>query len=197
SFTPTFTWTIGQYVDNHRIEVDNDDNWFNGVVDNVVLGATDNTWTKPSPGYSTGTYYWRVIAINQWGENVSDNTWQFTVVGAPPTKPQLYKPDNNAYVRRNPTFEWVVANNADNHRIEVDNDDNWFNGVVDNVVLGATDNTWSKTWPSFYQYRTYYWRVVAVNPLGENYSEVRLFTVIADWDITESWTFTINSIALS
>jgi membrane protease YdiL (CAAX protease family)/PKD repeat protein len=69
--TPTFAWMRGANADNHRIEVDNDSD-FSSPVDNVaVLPPNDNTWTKPSPGYAPGIYYWRVWAINQYGESCS------------------------------------------------------------------------------------------------------------------------------
>jgi len=80
---PTFAWTRGSGADNHRIEVDNDNNWANGVVDNVVVAApNDNTWTKTGVGYPVGTYYWRVWAQKTQGENVSENTWTFYVCKA-------------------------------------------------------------------------------------------------------------------
>jgi len=77
--TPTFTWTGGLYADNHRIEIDNDSD-FSSLIDNVVRPLTDNTYT-PVNGYPTGTYYWRVWAVNAFGENCSENTWQFTISG--------------------------------------------------------------------------------------------------------------------
>lgn len=76
--TPTFEWETGWWAENHRIEVATDIN-FTNVVDNVTV-VGDNKWTKPSPGYGPGTYYWRVWAVNAAGENVSENVWQFTCV---------------------------------------------------------------------------------------------------------------------
>ncbi|MEM1981440.1 MAG: hypothetical protein QW788_02660, partial [Candidatus Hadarchaeales archaeon] len=74
----TFEWENGANAENHRIEVDNDENWTNGCVDNVwVVG--ENSWVKAG-GYAPGTYYWRVWAVNSAGENVSENVWYFTVV---------------------------------------------------------------------------------------------------------------------
>jgi len=76
--TPTFTWRVGAGATYHRIEVGNDPN-FLSPIDNVVRGATDNTWTKTGNGYAAGIHYWRVWAINSAGESCSENTWSFTV----------------------------------------------------------------------------------------------------------------------
>jgi len=170
--TPTFTWTRGSNADNHRIEVDNDDNRANGVVDNQVIASpNDNTWTKPSPGYANGTYYWRVWAQNDNMENVSENTWQFTIQLPPLGKPVLVSPENGTITSDNtPTFTWTKGSNADNHRIEIDNDSN-FSSPIDNVVIASpNDNTWTKLSPG-YNLGTYYWRVWAKNSQGENCSE--------------------------
>ena len=166
--TPTFTWQVGVGADNHRIEMDNDLD-FSSPVDNVVLGATDNTWTKPPPGYASGTYYWRVWAMSSAGASCSENTWNFTIT--PPEKPVLKKPINGENTTdTTPTFTWVVGAGVTYHRIEVDNDDNWTNGVVDNRILDDTDNTWTKP-PPGYASGTYYWRVWAMSSAGESCSE--------------------------
>jgi len=180
--TPTFTWTRGSNADNHRIEVDNDSD-FSSPIDNVVVSSpTDNTWTKTDSGYALGTYYWRVWARNTQGENVSENTWQFTIVSPSPGKPILVSPENNTSTSDNtPTFTWQVGSNADNHRIEVDNDSD-FSSPIDNVMLGATDNTWTKPEPG-YELGTYYWRVWAINTQGENCSE-------------NTWRFTVQALTI-
>jgi len=134
--TPTFTWTGGANADNHRIEVDNDSD-FSSPIDNENVALSDNSWTKTGAGYAVGTYYWRVWAQNVAGENCSENTWKFTITPLFALgKPVLLTPENNYSTADNtPTFTWTRGSGADNHRIEVDNDDNWANGLVDNVVI--------------------------------------------------------------
>jgi len=174
--TPTFTWYVRAGADNHRIEVDNDLD-FSSPADNHTLGATDDTWTKPALGYASGTYYWRVWALNYAGENCSENTWQFTVTA--PGKPVLVLPENGTLIPdTTPTFTWQVGAGATYHRIEVDNDFN-FSSPVDNVVRGATDDTWTKT-GNGYALGTYYWRVWAISSAGENCSE-------------NTWNFTVTA----
>ncbi len=87
--TPTFTWIGGTYADNHRIEVDND-NDFSSIIDNVVVDITDNSWTKSPDGYTVDNYYWRVWAVNDYGENISENVWTFEIISIPPPPPQSW-----------------------------------------------------------------------------------------------------------
>lgn len=168
--TPTFTWTRGSNADNHRIEVDNEYPFSGALIDNVVVASpNDDTWTKTGTGYSIGSYWWRVVARNAEGENISENTWKLTVVGLP-NKPILVSPENNTLTSDNtPTFIWTGGAYADNHRIEVD-DNSDFSSPIDNVVRPITDNSWTKTGAG-YALGTYYWRVWAINPSGENVSE--------------------------
>jgi adhesin/invasin len=73
----TFRWINGLNADNHRIEIDNDLD-FASLEENVTLVYPINTHTTVLDRYTT--YYWRVWAVNASGENVSENTWQLTVV---------------------------------------------------------------------------------------------------------------------
>lgn len=180
--TPTFKWVIGSYADNHRIEIAYDINFTPPLLENVVLGATNDTYTA-SFEYSEDNYYWRVWAINQWGENVSEN-WIFEVIaGLLPSKPVLVSPENGQGLYRLVTFVWRVGLNADNHRIEID-DDFDFSSPEENVVLGPLDNTYTV----ILDYSgVLYWRVWAVNVSGENRSEnIWQFTVIP-WCVAERW----------
>jgi hypothetical protein len=70
----TFEWENGVGAENHRIEIDNNSDFID-IVENVVV--YDNTFTTT---LTYGIYWWRVWAINQYGENVSENTWTFEVV---------------------------------------------------------------------------------------------------------------------
>ena len=190
----TFTWTSVSNADNYRIEIDNDNNWSNGVVDNQSV--VDTSWTKTA-GYSSGTYKWRVWTHNSFGDNVSDNVFTLNVTSKP-GKPVLISPEKNSVLKGNkPTFTWIAGANADNHRIEVGNDDNWANGVVDNVVVAApNDNTWTKPDPG-YALGTYYWRVWARNAVGENCSENTWeFTVVPPGSKFAAWFTPENSVVV-
>lgn len=133
--TPYFEWTLGATSDNHRIEIDNDSD-FGSVVDNENI-TEDNFWNKSGfYGYDSDNYYWRVVAVNEYGETISDN-WTFELLA-----PSLY-------------IEIT-------HAGDIDENDNWVNNVrmpdnqmlikvhitpndvvVENVILEWYDNgTW-------------------------------------------------------
>jgi hypothetical protein len=172
---PTFTWTRGSNADNHRIEVDNDDNWANGCYDNHWISSpNDNTYT-PTIDYPFGTYYWRVWAINAAGENCSENTWKFTTV-IKPTKPILYLPVNENITDDNtPYFEWRKGMNATSHRLLVaDNPD--FSSPKENRTF-TMDNFYTILDNESLPDDTYYWEVIAINENGETPSDVWTFFI--------------------
>jgi hypothetical protein len=78
-------WENGLYAEDHRVLVDIDDNPDDDPLhDHIVEG--DNKWTTPPLNDNT-TYWWKVIARNENGENHSV-TWHFTVVtGVPLPQP--------------------------------------------------------------------------------------------------------------
>jgi hypothetical protein len=159
--TPTFQWIIGQNATNHRILIDNDSDLLSPV-DNVLLGATDNTWAKSGPGYADGVYYWKVVAISLGGEN-SSNIWNFTIDTVPPSVPTLVSPENNRLdnvLAR--TFTWTRPEPSVTYNIQID-DESGFSPpyVYENPAVG--ENTYNNT---FSTGGTYYWRVRAKDQVG-------------------------------
>jgi hypothetical protein len=91
-----------------------------------------------------------------------------------PSQPQLQQPGNNSSTNDNtPTFQWSVGQNADNHRLIVDNDpnfadeDNWID-----IILGAATDTYTTPADNSLADGKWYWKVVAINPQGDNSSDV-------------------------
>jgi hypothetical protein len=159
--TPTFTWQVGSNADNHRILVDNDDDLLSPL-DSVLLGATDNTWTKPDPGYADGIYYWKVVTINAAGEN-SSAIWNFTIDTAPPSKPILVSPENNRLDNfLAGTFIWTRPEPNVTYCIQVDDESGFSPPYVhENIAVG--ENAYNYT---FSTGGTYYWRVRAKDQAG-------------------------------
>lgn len=119
-------------------------------------------------------YYWRVRCrdnagnVGSWGDN-----FKLAII-SPPSKPTLTSPkDGSQENENNLTLEWTPANNADNHRVLVDNNEN-FNSPAENVLLGATDDNYATTTLSD---DIYYWKIVASNVAGENGSENHSFII--------------------
>jgi len=177
--TPLLVWDNLLPADNYDLQIDNDADFSSPIYTQTGLLTTSHEVQIELP---SGNYYWRV---RQWrsGENSAWSSSWFRVVLLPGA-PVLLSPENTSWVRRNVTFVWIPGANADNHRIEIDNNDNFEDGVVENVLLGAIDNTYS----TVLDYGTFWWRVWAINPIGETVSEnVWCLTVYAAWDSLESW----------
>jgi hypothetical protein len=174
--TPTFRWTPGENADNHRLLVDNDSN-FSSPMENRLLGATDNTYT-PAAGYPDGNYFWRVVAINEAGENSSE-VWTFAIDATPPAKPTLIWPADGENINDNtPNLDWGAVSDASPpllYRVRVSDNSAFPHDNVDSGWIAA-DNFKLQT-----QLRegVWYWRVQArdnAGNIGEN-SSTRSFRV--------------------
>jgi len=80
--TPSFNWQDSENEDNYRLLVDDDSNFGSPEVD-VLLPANTTSYTLTSE-LPDETYYWKVVAINEAGENESD-VWSFVLDTIPPT----------------------------------------------------------------------------------------------------------------
>jgi hypothetical protein len=171
---PTFEWNLVDNTDNYRLLVDNDAD-FSSPVENVLLGASDNSYT-PSMPLELDNYSWKVVAINDYGLTES-SVWTFIVTSPPslPGNPALSLPsDGSTTMDNTPTFEWTIGENAENHRLLVDNDPD-FSSPIENVLLGATDNSYTLATPLAPD--NYSWKVIAINTYGETESSVWTFLV--------------------
>jgi len=161
--TPTFEWTPGSNADNHRLLVD-DDNDFSSPEENVLLGATDGTYTIATEnGLPDGSYSWKVIAINEVSENESA-VWTFTIDTVPPGVPELRAPGNAETVREStPTFDWLDVSDPSGvtYALEVARD-----AEFNNLAIAKYDLTASSHKPTAAEALadgTYYWRVRAID----------------------------------
>jgi hypothetical protein len=124
------------------------------------------------------TYYWRVRAINNFGEGEWSEVWSFTTAIGIPSAPVLVLPENNA--ENQPvtiTFEWEEESLADYYRLQVSKVSDFSSTVVN--VGNITASSYEVTNLEYLQ--TYYWRVNATNESGTgSWSQVRNFTTIIE-----------------
>jgi PGF-pre-PGF domain-containing protein len=188
----TFEWyavtDTGSGVNRYEFQIDNEPSFTEPYVhENTSIPAEDNTYSYTFG--NVGAYYWRVRAIDNvghegaWAENFRIDV--VPPVVPPPESPVLYSPENTSIFSVGTTviFEWENGANAENHRLEIDNDMDWTNGVYENIP-DILDNTYSYT---FNVSGTYRWRVWAVNESGENVSENTWRVGIARWTSVETW----------
>ena len=156
--TPYFEWTPERNADNHRLLVDNDPD-FTSPEENVLLGATDNTYTISAPGFADENYSWKVVAINAIDENES-STWTFLIDIIAPATPTLGSPENNAVESDlTQTFTWTEPEAGVTYDIQIDNETSFTSPYV-HENTGVADNSYIYTFASD---GVYYWRVRAVD----------------------------------
>jgi hypothetical protein len=101
------------------------ENWTGTITAASASWKAKDNWTGTITAASAS---WKAV----------DNWTTGTVTAPTLLPPVLVSPGNNSDVDNNkPTFVWTGTADADNYRLEVDNDNNWTNGVVDNQVIGG------------------------------------------------------------
>ncbi len=124
------------------------------------------------------TYYWRVRAINEFGEGEWSGVWSFTTKIGVPSLPVLVTPENNAINQPiTLTFEWEEADLADTYRFQVSKVSDFSSTVIN--VGNITETSYEVT--NLEHSLNYYWRVNATNESGTSgWSSVWSFTTIIE-----------------
>ena len=163
---PTLTWQC------------EDPDWFDDLYFDVyfekddttpdVLVSDDQTSTSYIPGNldMESTYYWQIVAHDEYGLTVTGPIWHFTTRGnSPPGTPFNPDPENGENnIPLNPTLSWNCVD-PDGDKIYYDV---YFEAGNPNPTLVSHNQT-SKTYnPSQLEYNTtYYWKIVAWDGFGE------------------------------
>ena len=195
--TPTIRWENAIYAENHRVLLDDDsDPDADPLYDHIVEG--DNQWTTPTLTEDE-TYYWKVIAQNENGENHSV-TWHFAVNAegspppsppsppsppppdtTPPAVPSLTSPADGKNLSDNtPILDWSDVSDPSGvtYSLSIATDNGFTSIVLQKTDLAAS--SYEITLDEALTNGTYYWRVQAAD--GANNA--------SDW--SEVWTFTFT-----
>lgn len=161
---PYLEWENAPEADNHRLVIDNDQNWTDdNIYDNDGI-VGDNSCTIENQ-LDDNRYWWKVSAENAGGENWSENTWTFRVDTLSPTSPSLKSPDNeNNTSSTSVTFTWEEPTENSlpiTYSIEIATDSE-FNSI-ENENSELTDNTYSY---NFTENGKFYWHVQATDNAG-------------------------------
>jgi len=163
----------------------------------VTVGNTATSYSGFTFNYNT-TYYWGVVAGNPLAGPNWSATWSFTTQSQTLAAPTLNSPVNGAteIPITGQTFSWNSVAGATVYRIVVDTSPTLSNYDKTNrvclnsncqtaVTVGNTATSYSGF--TFNYNTTYYWGVVAGNPLaGPNWSATWSFTT--QGTVTVSWT---------
>lgn len=104
---------------------------------------------------------------------------------ATPTQPSLYLPENDIFtVDNTPYFEWTAGTGAENHRLLVDNDDDWSSPEIDETF--TDENYYFIPTVDSLPTDNYYWKVVSRAAGVDNDSETRTLEVVGMSWVTPS-----------
>ena len=146
----------------------------------VSNGQSGTTYTVSSSLTENTTYYWKVIAIDEQGNETTSEVRQFATFlnNQPPTSPILSSPNNNADVSTTPTLSWQASTDPEQEDITYDVYLGTSSTPTNSVSTGQTQTRYVVTTPLNLN-TTYYWRIVAKDGTGnETTSEVRQFTIL-------------------
>lgn len=175
--TPTFTWYAAPGAIGYELQVkpaEEEDNPATQVY-TISLGVVTKGVIPAVKALNPGKYQWRVNAVTASGDHWTP--WRDLVILSP--APQPLAPENNYtfYTLNTPSLEftWSESAGADSYLIEVNNRSDFKGtGISESITTGEEkiDLTMSLNAGK------YYWRVAAVNYLGDTtYSAVRTLTV--------------------
>ena len=173
-------FTVGNY--------DSVDVWFQYRVqgEDAWIETTPETYTASgshsddATDLSPNTTYEFRACIQYDTEKIYGDPLTFTAKAVqPPSAPTPKSPADGTITNDNtPTFEWTHGENADNHRLLVDNDPDFSFPEENRIVL---DNYYTIADENSLPDDNYSWKVIAIDAFGENESSI--------------WTFLIDTIA--
>lgn len=130
-------------------------------------------------GFDTDrVYYWRVRAINEFGEGDWSVVWSYKTAIGVPAAPVLVTPENEATDQPvTLTLAWSETDLAATYRLQVSKESDFSSTVVN--TGGITDTSFEASGLEHSQ--TYYWRVNASNDIGTgDWSTVWNFTTVIE-----------------
>jgi archaellin len=164
---PTFDWEDVPGAGNYRIQI-SDDPGFSSTLKNTVV--TPSTYAVNTDLPAGVLLYWRVRTQGTNGPSLWSEVRSFNTAN-PPSVPTLASPGNNAKVSGpSPLFDWndstvPAGTDFDRYQIQIAADNGFVNIVHDNDLAGIANSQDSSA--VLAGGTTYYWRVRAINTLGQ------------------------------
>lgn len=166
----------------YKIQLAEDETFSENALD--VSNITDTTFQTSHVQYFS-SYFWRVMAINLYGESGWSATNYFTVTGRVPDQTILLAPENNSY-NNDLTIElkWKEVLHAVNYLLEVSEDSSFAKKILS--INDINENKFELT--NLKNFTKYFWRVNSANEYGNaEWSSTYYFTTrIASPELTST-----------
>ena len=167
---PEFSWDTVPDDYRYQIQIDDRPDFKNPERD---VSLDPGVLTYPAtPLTQSGTYYWRVRALNDVGvAGRWSSRWSFTLAG--PESPVLTSPINKSATSDAVSFVWAASPGGETYHIQIGLDKQFQTVVQETTVSGLTYDAGSLSDGK------YYWRVRAINALGVagSWSQIWWFSV--------------------
>jgi len=140
-----------------------------------IFDITSKNYYQITSTFPTAKKYYVVTALDHNNnESLISNVFEFQPSVSAPAQPTLAFPSNGANDAKDTVIvRWNYAAHANSYSLQVAGDNLFANKIVD--VTGIVDTTYKVT--GMTGEKTYYWRVKAVNTVGESsYSNVFSYT---------------------
>jgi hypothetical protein len=163
---PSLSWEPSTFAEYYIYCVDTIDNGICDASWEYAGASTSAALSGLDPGQ---TYYWFVVAGNDYGTTYADDGtwWSFDTLPDPPAAFGKITPGIDGWAPFDPTLLWEAAAGADEYEYCLDTNDNgscdasWLStgGLTTDDVTGLSNNT------------TYFWQARAVNAGGTTYAD--------------------------
>jgi len=172
---PLFSWLASENATSYDVELATDPAFTSNL---QQVNTTDSFLQLASELAYETVYYWRVRGVNEAGSGAWSLTRIFiTEVDPMPGITLLLLPANGQFdVSTTPTLGWSTARSAQSYTYEVASDP-----LFASVVASGSQSGTSVTLTEELDHeRTHFWRVRAVNDLGNgDWSDTKIFTTEA------------------
>lgn len=198
NLTPTLTWTYAANATGYIVEIYLD-SITGTVVRNEPVGVTNTYNVQPSVLNTRRTYYWRVIAVNDYGTTTANNIEPYETIfysvfdtfvpSTPPDPFNIASPVNGSTILSyTPMLTWNDSVGETGYTIEVATNTAFTSGLLVYTATGIARNSTSFTLTidALPDIGTYYWRVKASNAFGDTTATNAPFAMVVD-STTSPW----------
>lgn len=164
SVKPTLQWTAANLAETYNVQIDNDPDFSSPVVNANTTLTIYSVFSSLAPDT---VYHWRVTANNLIGSTPSTPASRsFRTVATPPQNFNLQSPADGAFINTfTPTLNWSDSVGAESYRLQVDDQLNFSSPEIN--LTGLEESQYTIPEGILQNETRYYWRVYAVNVIGE------------------------------